>query len=214
MSSRSFRRSSGPMRRAGCAMASQERGATMVMTGPDGRETRTVEAKKPRGRVVGRNAELHSIVDTLLAGSSVLLSGGHGMGKTFLADAVDRTLRGSGVQALRVRGTAAGAGHPLHALKAAIGLGHTSITEQAVIVEATKVLNRGRGAADRTPVVIVDDIQLLDAESADWLARLVYARRVALLATLSPHPRGTRSELISEAMTLANSLWKIGRAHV
>lgn len=184
----------------------------MVMTGTDGREVRPTEVKRPRGRVVGRTAELHSIVDTLLAGSSVLLSGGHGMGKTFLADAVDRSLRASGVQALRVRGTSAGSGHPLHALKAAIGLGHTGLTEQAVIVEATKALNRGRGTTERTPVVIVDDIQQLDGESADWIARLVYAKRVALLATLSPHPRGSRSESITEAMTLANSLWIEGHA--
>lgn len=184
----------------------------MVMTGTDGREVRAPEAKKPRGRVVGRNAELHTIVDALLAGSSILLSGGHGMGKTFLADAVDRTLRTSGVQALRVRGTTGGTVHPLHALKAAIGLGHTSLSEQAVIVEATKALNRGRGTTERAPVIIVDDIQLLDGESADWIARLVYARRVALLATLSPHPRGSRSDAITEAMTLANSLWIEGHA--
>jgi len=184
----------------------------MVMTGIDGHEVRPAESRKPRSRVVGRSAELRSIVDALSAGSSVLLSGGHGMGKTFLADAVDRSLRSSGVQALRLRGTAAGGGHQLYALKAALGVGHTAVTAQSVLAEATKALNRGRTATDRVPVVIVDDIHLLDGETADWVARLVYAKRVALLATLSPHPRGSRSESVAAAMTLANSLWIEGHA--
>lgn len=165
-------------------------------------------------RVVGRSALLEEVADLLGAGESVALCGPAGVGKTALLDVVEAAAHdGLGAAVARCTGAAEEAALPYTALRdllaqcpAPLLAGllerlpepvREAVTAGLVGVPVTDELRSGLAAAvhllleawsaERPVVLLLDDVQWLDAESSAVIgyARRRLSGRLAVVATVS-----------------------------
>ena len=135
--------------------------------------------------LVARDEELEHALHSLRFGGGVLITGQAGVGKTALAAAVVERLSTPPVG--WVVATAASRTIPLGALSnllpADLATVHPALIAQHV---DTRLRELGRAEHRRSvpPVLVLDDAQLLDAQSAAVLLSLVAAKSLRLLATM------------------------------
>ena len=152
-----------------------------------------------RPTLVAREDEIDLALRSLRTGGGVLITGQAGVGKTALAAAVADRLPMPPVG--WVVATAASRTIPLGALgnllPTDLAAVHPALVAQHVDTRLRELARTGRGGA--VPVLVLDDAQLLDAQSAAVLLSLVAAKSLRLLATMRS---GTSP---SDAVT---ALWK------
>ncbi|MBM7173649.1 AAA family ATPase [Streptomyces sp. G44] len=172
------------------------------------------------GELAGRDEQLTAIGAALAgiaaAGTSVLLRGDPGMGKTALLKVAESTARDAGLRVLRMTGTEAESGLPfaaLHqvlwpllddtralsaeqrdALERALGVREGAPPEGFTVAGAALTL-LAHAAAQRPVVVLLDDLQWADPSSAavfGYLRRHLAALPVVLVAATrhAGQPRG------------------------
>jgi hypothetical protein len=131
--------------------------------------------------LVARDLELAAAVRSLREGRGTMLVGEAGVGKTALAAAVSAELARGGQPTSWVVATEAGRREPFCALGSLlpedVHTVHPALVPNLVLRRLQEV---GGG---RCPVLVVDDAQLLDDQSAAALLALVAAGTVRLLAT-------------------------------
>lgn len=153
--------------------------------------------------LIGREAELRRIEDHLATDppTSIVLTGGAGVGKSRVADEVAERLSTTGRPVRSIRVTEALATIPLGAfaelLPPEVPVSSTSLE----LFRAVRMRVAQLGAAP--PVLVIDDGHLLDAASAALVHQLVSERAAAVLLT---HRTGTT---VSDAVT---RLWTDGLA--
>lgn len=139
-----------------------------------------------RWPLVGRDDAVADIVTAIAEGQvgGIILSGPAGVGKTALAVAVMAVAEDAGTAAARVVATAAASAVPYGALA---GMVHISDVPHARADLAAEVhhavRNLGRGADGGRPLLVVDDLPLLDEASAAEVAALVRDGQVFLVGT-------------------------------
>ncbi|KTS65651.1 hypothetical protein NS206_04120 [Microbacterium testaceum] len=150
--------------------------------------------------LIGADRDATALAGSLLAGTSVIVAGARGSGRSHLLRAVAGDLAAHGVAAAVVRPSTVLSDVPFGALDA---VGDPRIVE----------LRRGR-VPDGGVVVLVDDVHTLDVDSARFLARCVADGRVTLLATLLiPRARARRVDLDASGVGQTMlSLWLDGLA--
>lgn len=125
------------------------------------------------GGLVGREDELATVIDSLAVGTSVLVVGGAGIGKTALVRAT------ASLTEQRLRSGAATdflQGVPWLALRRALGTAPPSADPESVADWAAD--------ASRSDLLVLDDLQWGDADSLDTLVPL--AARRPIIATCRP----------------------------
>ena len=152
------------------------------------REVSTLEARRVDevgAGLVARDFELDSALHSLRFSGGVVIIGEAGVGKTALAAAVAERLRTPPVG--WVVATAASRTIPLGALSnllpADLATIHPALIAQHVDTRLRE-LGRADHRATAAPVVVLDDAQLLDAQSAAVLLSLVAAKSLRLLVTM------------------------------
>ena len=150
--------------------------------------------------LVAREHELDRALHSLRFSGGVLITGEAGAGKTFLAASVAERLPTPPVAWLMA--TAASRTTPLGALTGLLppdlATIHPALVAQHVSTRLRE-LSRADARSTVAPVLVVDDTQLLDPQSAAVLLSLVSARSVRLLGTMRA------GENPSDAVT---ALWK------
>lgn len=127
--------------------------------------------------LVGDDRDAAASAARLLSGTSLVLAGPRGSGRSHLVRAIMTELRSRGVSPAVVRPSAILGDVPLAALDSS---GDPRIT----------ALRAGEAAPEPAPIVVVDDAQLLDHASATALARAVSGgRAVLLLSIMVPRAR-------------------------
>ncbi len=153
--------------------------------------------------MIARERELDSAVHSLRFSGGVLISGEAGLGKTLLAASVAARLRQPPVA--WIVATAAGRSTPLGALAPLLppdlATIHPALVAQHVSTRLRELSRSAEHRAPGPPVLVVDDTQLLDAQSAAVLLSLVGARSLRLLGTMRI------GSTPSDAVT---ALWKEG----
>ncbi len=138
-----------------------------------------------RTGLVARDEELERALHSLRFGGGVLITGQAGVGKTALAAAVSERLSTQPVG--WVVATAASRTIPLGALTnllpADLATVHPALIAQHVDTRLRE-LSRADHRSSAPPVLVLDDAQLLDAQSAAVLLSLVAAKSLRLLATM------------------------------
>lgn len=133
---------------------------------------------------------------SLGAGSGVVVLGAAGVGKTRLADA----LREASGEAVWVAGTRSASPIPFGAFAHLLPpLDAPGLDRLAVMMLARRAVLEAMG--DGSPVLVVDDAQLLDEASAALLHQLVMARAVRVVVTV---------RLGESAPDAVTALWKDG----
>jgi len=150
--------------------------------------------------LIGADRDAAALAGSLLAGTSVIIAGTRGSGRSHLLRAAVRELATHGVAPVVIRPSTVLSDVPFGALDAA---GDPRMID----------LRRGR-VPDGDVVVLVDDVHALDVDSARFLARCVAGGRVTLLATLLiPRARARRTDVdttgVGQTML---SLWLDGLA--
>ncbi len=150
--------------------------------------------------LIGADRDAAALAGSLLAGTSVIIAGTRGSGRSHLSRAVVRELATHGVAPVVIRPSSVLSDVPFGALDAA---GDPRMID----------LRRGR-VPDGDVIVLVDDVHALDVDSARFLARCVADGRVTLLATLLiPRARARRVDVdttgVGQTML---SLWLDGLA--
>lgn len=150
--------------------------------------------------LIGADRDAAALAGSLLAGTSVIVAGARGSGRSHLLRAVVRELAGHGVAPVVIRPSTVLSEVPFGALDAA---GDPRMID----------LRRGR-VPDGDVIVLVDDVHALDVDSARFLARCVADGRVTLLATLLiPRARARRVDLDTRGVgQTILSLWLDGLA--
>lgn len=121
--------------------------------------------------LIGDDRDVSGSAARLLDGTSLLIAGPRGSGRSHLVRAIAAELRVRGVSPAVVRPSAVLGDVPLAALDS------TGDPRLAA-------LRTGGPASDPAPVVVVDDAQLLDPASATTLARAVSGGRATLLVSV------------------------------
>ena len=140
--------------------------------------------------LVARDRELDRALHSLRFSGGVLIAGEAGVGKTLLAATVADRLSTPPVAWLMA--TAASRATPLGVLSRLLppdlATIHPALVAQHVSNRLRELSSEQRSAAPARavapPVLVVDDAQLLDAQSAAVLLSLVTAKSVRLLATM------------------------------
>lgn len=150
--------------------------------------------------LIGADRDASTLAASLLAGTSVIVAGTRGSGRSHLLRAVVSELGPHGVAPAVVRPSTVLSDVAFGALDA---IGDPRIVD----------LRRGR-PAEEDIVVVVDDIHALDVDSALLLARSVADGRVTLLASLLiPRARARRVDLDARGVgQTILSLWLDGLA--
>jgi len=134
---------------------------------------------------VDREARLRTILE-MVGGSTpaaVVVSGGHGVGRTRLAQEVIRTLRERGRRTEWVTGTRGAAAIPLGALAHLVPVAGASSDPTAAWQAMAAELDPDR--TEGAPVVIgIDDAHLLDDLSATLAHKLVLTRMASVVLTV------------------------------
>lgn len=166
--------------------------------------TRSFPARSPFGHLIdgewpmrGRDRELERLRSLLRGDSSgVILAGPAGVGKTRLALELLRTAEREGLAAVRITGGRATAKVPFGALATLLPASdHGRATEvdhrtDLMRRSAAAIVERGNG---RRPVLMVDDVHLLDELSAALVYQLVTRHDAFALATLRTGARAPES---------------------
>jgi DNA-binding NarL/FixJ family response regulator len=142
----------------------------------------TVVAVSRPATLVARRDEVQQALHGLQFGAGVLLVGEAGIGKTALAAAVIDQLPTPPLA--RLVATAAGRSIPFGALSSLLPLDLTAIHPALVVQQLTTRLRHSAGPRRVPPVLVVDDAQLLDPQSAAALLTLVTSGTLRLLATV------------------------------
>jgi DNA-binding CsgD family transcriptional regulator len=129
---------------------------------------------------VGREALAERVTGHLDADRSVVLVGAAGMGKTRVAAAVADAVAASGASVHRIAASPAASPLPLAPFARLAGDASGAAAVQAVL-DALGADGRS-GPAD--PLLVVDDLHLLDDASAIVLHQLLVSGRIRVLATL------------------------------
>ena len=152
--------------------------------------------------MIARQAELDRALHSLRFSGGVMITGAAGLGKTMLAATVAERLANPPVA--WVVATAASRTTPLGALggllPADLATIHPALVAQHVSTRLRE-LSRSDQRSNVPPVLVVDDTQLLDAQSSAVLLSLVTAKSLRLLATM--RVGGTPSDAVT-------ALWKEG----
>ncbi|WZH36948.1 MAG: LuxR C-terminal-related transcriptional regulator [Microbacterium enclense] len=150
--------------------------------------------------LIGADRDAAGLAGSLLAGTSVIVAGTRGSGRSHLLRAVVRELAPHCVAPAVIRPSTVLSEVPFGALDAA---GDPRMVD----------LRRGR-SADEGFVVVVDEVHALDVDSALLLARAVADGRVTLLASLlMPRARARRADLDARGVGQTMlSLWLDGLA--
>jgi len=133
---------------------------------------------------VGRAKEL-SRVDVLLgSGTGALIMGESGVGKSAFAREIGRRASAAGVAVGHVVGHAVSSGTPFETFAGALAAqpGWDS-TELGVAEVVTSLFARLGGPAGQPPLLVVDDVQLIDPQSAQVLLRIAAANSATVVAT-------------------------------
>ncbi|MCJ1708102.1 helix-turn-helix transcriptional regulator [Microbacterium sp. VKM Ac-2923] len=139
----------------------------------------------------------------VLGGRSLLVAGPRGSGRSHLLRAIGAEVERRGGEAITVRPASALSTRPFGALDATL---HPA-------VDAMRDSSEGDAVVDG--VLIVDDIELLDAASAHAIARAVASRTLtAVLAFRTARPRDLAfADDADEARRRLRNLWVEGLAH-
>ncbi len=152
--------------------------------------------------MIARQAELDRALHSLRFSGGVMITGAAGLGKTMLAATVAERL--SNPPVAWVVATAASRTTPLGALGGLLppdlATIHPALVAQHVSTRLRE-LSRADQRSNVPPVLVVDDTQLLDAQSSAVLLSLVTAKSLRLLATM--RVGGTPSDAVT-------ALWKEG----
>src|SRR5690349_11285237 len=151
--------------------------------------------------IVGADRDPARLTRTLLTGTTVLVAGSLGSGKSHLLRTVAQDLERRGNPPIVVRPGPVLSSVPFGAL--------------ASHCDSRSALLRDDDPAplDEPIVVIVDDAETLDAESAEQIARAIYRRRaVALLGIEVPRARDRRSRDAGRPASALVDLWAHGFA--
>jgi DNA-binding CsgD family transcriptional regulator len=145
-------------------------------------------------RLVGRDEEVGLLQTSLADGSGVVILGAAGVGKTRLARVLQAELGGG----LWIAGTRSAASIPFGAFShIPTAFEDSGLDRLAVMTIARRSVLAAMG--DDSPVLVVDDAQLLDDASASLLHQLVIARSASVIVTVRS------GEPAPEAIT---ALWK------
>lgn len=150
-------------------------------------------------RIVGSGGDPESIAMALQQGSSVVVAGMFGIGKTHLLQSVARALEPAGVSPLRLHPGRYSARRPFAALDA--------VPDPRAAELRGGVLG-GRG---QPVIALVDDAHLLDADSAAAIAEAVHAGSLAALLCIEVSRAG-RTEGVAEATSIIIDLSLRGAA--
>ncbi len=152
--------------------------------------------------MIARQSELDRALHSLRFSGGVLIAGAAGLGKTMLAATVAGKLTNPPVA--WVVATVASSTTPLGALSGLLPPDLATI-HPALVAQHVSTRLRELGRADQRstapPVLVVDDTQLLDAQSSAVLLSLVTAKSLRLLGTM--RTGGTPSDAVT-------ALWKEG----
>lgn len=129
---------------------------------------------------VGREELVASVLAALDTSSCVVLAGRAGLGKTRAAIETTTRLADAGIVTARVVASPAASPVPLAPFAHLIGAETGAAAVSAVL--AALGTDRRRGAAD--PVLVVDDVHLLDEASATVVQQISVSGAVRVLATL------------------------------
>ncbi|MFG6504153.1 LuxR C-terminal-related transcriptional regulator [Microbacterium sp. P05] len=150
--------------------------------------------------IIGADRDLRKVVEALLAGTNIVLSGPLGSGKThFLRELTDRlAARGRAAVLLRPGG-------PIDASGGAL--------DECPDPRAAQLL-AGRPVEGERPIVLIDDAQALDAPSVAAVVRAVYAGQATALFALTVTREGSTRPvgLDPDAAQMAIDLWLRGLA--
>ncbi len=155
---------------------------------------------------VGRADLLSRVVELVDADTHVVLNGAPGVGKTRLAAEVAAVFSGRGVNVHRIVASPAGSPVPLAPFAALVG---NAVGSEAVQAARVALGANGRaGAGD--PVLLVDDVHLLDDASATVLQQLLAGGHVRMVATL----RNTAAATVGVPAAVDRLRHEAGVAHV
>ncbi len=129
---------------------------------------------------VGRESLVAATLEQLAAGHNIILAGAAGLGKTRLASEVAALLSAQRVVVHRVAASPASAHLPLAPFAALIAFESTNDIVGAVL----RFLGADGRAGAGDPVLVVDDMHLLDDASAAVLQQVLLSGHVRLLGTL------------------------------
>ncbi|WP_166404892.1 helix-turn-helix transcriptional regulator [Labedella endophytica] len=150
--------------------------------------------------VVGEDRNVDEIVATLTGGRSVLVVGTLGSGKSFLIEAAIQALVAAGRLPLTVRAAAPLSATPFGALRAN--------PRVAQLLDAASRPSTG----EPTPVIVVDDGHLLDADSARWISQAVHVARITALVVSAPSSSAEARRAQPDTLTELDELWISGHA--
>jgi len=151
---------------------------------------------------VGRARELTRVDALLNAGVGALVLGEPGVGKSAFARELGRRASSSGVAVSQIVGHAVSTGTPFEVFAGALaaqpgrdatGLGASEVLAVTDVLGVTDVVTRlfatlGR-LTGRPPILIVDDIQLIDDQSAQVLLRIAATSAATVIATAPDEAR-------------------------
>jgi ATP/maltotriose-dependent transcriptional regulator MalT len=147
---------------------------------------------------VGRRRELELARSWIRAGDGVFVLGDSGVGKTALARMLAQQEEAAGRRVHYVVGHAVSRDTPFSALAGALGGLDTSGLSPAQARHA--LIGALRGEADAVPLLVLDDVQLVDDESARTVLELAAGGEVLVVAT---------TQQVSGS-SLARRLWRDG----
>jgi len=140
---------------------------------------------------VGRARELAQMEARLAAGVGALVFGEPGVGKSAFAREIGRRAAGMGVPVSHVVGHAVSSGAPYEVFAGALALRVSNGSDAGGELDVTDVVSRlahtllpaPREPAEVRPLLIVDDVQLIDEASAQVLLRVATAGAATIVAT-------------------------------
>ncbi|WP_170062010.1 LuxR C-terminal-related transcriptional regulator [Compostimonas suwonensis] len=175
----------------------------------DDTATRWQNKGSPLLNTPGRDAG--GLAALLLEGTSVMLCGRPGMGKTFVAEAICHQLEAQGLHPLRLRATALLSAEPFGTLAACLDPRVSGLAGDGRF-EAREFLDRCARHPGNGPLVLfIDEAHHLDPQSADLLARLCWDGRARLLMTCE-RPLERTPHLDRATMSTLDGLWLEGIA--
>jgi DNA-binding CsgD family transcriptional regulator/type II secretory pathway predicted ATPase ExeA len=157
-----------------------------------------------------RHQELLRAVEAISHGSSVLLVGAVGIGKSFLAQSIVSALPRASFTPVWVRASSGRSQLNWSAVCASLGVAMTDEQDtRPVEVRLDERLAELAETAQTTPVLAVDDALHLDLSSAEWIGRVARESSAVVLACVEFGPRSTDEKRAAVAQVF-RSLWTDG----
>lgn len=160
-----------------------------------GRTGRTASARTRRPALIGADRDARALTDALIRGTSTVLAGPRGSGKTFFLQRVIELLADRSIAPLVLRGAAA-----LTDIDHGV-IGASSDPRAAELREGTLPVR---------VVLVIDDAHHLDAASAETVTRAIHHGHAAVVMAISePRIRGHEVAAVTHAL---HDLWLSGAA--